>query len=145
MAKHNIMKLSVMVLTIAILGATALIINPSKMAYAQGSIGDILGNITQGNNTQGNNTQGNNTQGNNTQGNNTQGNNTQGNMTAVVDVDTLAKNIKERHPILAQMVADEDQDLIKKLRDMDAKEAVKTIIALNMLRLLQQYKQVDIQ
>jgi hypothetical protein len=140
MAKHNIMKLSVMVLTIAILGATALIINPSKMAYAQGSIGDILGNITQGNNTQGNNTQGN-----NTQGNNTQGNNTQGNMTAVVDVDTLAKNIKERHPILAQMVADEDQDLIKKLRDMDAKEAVKTIIALNMLRLLQQYKQVDIQ
>jgi hypothetical protein len=130
MAKHNIMKLSVMVLTIAILGATALIINPSKMAYAQGSIGDILGNITQGNNTQ---------------GNNTQGNNTQGNMTAVVDVDTLAKNIKERHPILAQMVADEDQDLIKKLRDMDAKEAVKTIIALNMLRLLQQYKQVDIQ
>jgi hypothetical protein len=140
MAKHNIMKLSVMVLTIAILGATVLIINPSKMAYAQGSIGDILGNITQGNNTQGNNTQGN-----NTQGNNTQGNNTQGNMTAVVDVDTLAKNIKERHPILAQMVADEDQDLIKKLRDMDAKEAVKTIIALNMLRLLQQYKQVDIQ
>jgi hypothetical protein len=135
MAKHNIMKLSVMVLTIAILGATALIINPSKMAYAQGSIGDILGNITQGNNTQGNNTQ----------GNNTQGNNTQGNMTAVVDVDTLAKNIKERHPILAQMAADEDQDLIKKLRDMDAKEAVKTIIALNMLRLLQQYKQVDIQ
>jgi hypothetical protein len=135
MAKHNIMKLSVMVLTIAILGATVLIINPSKMAYAQGSIGDILGNITQGNNTQGNNTQ----------GNNTQGNNTQGNMTAVVDVDTLAKNIKERHPILAQMAADEDQDLIKKLRDMDAKEAVKTIIALNMLRLLQQYKQVDIQ
>jgi hypothetical protein len=135
MAKHNIMKLSVMVLTIAILGATVLIINPSKMAYAQGSIGDILGNITQGNNTQGNNTQ----------GNNTQGNNTQGNMTAVVDVDTLAKNIKERHPILAQMAADEDQDLIKKLRGMDAKEAVKTIIALNMLRLLQQYKQVDIQ
>jgi hypothetical protein len=135
MAKHNIMKLSVMVLTIAILGATVLIINPSKMAYAQGSIGDILGNITQGNITQGNITQ----------GNNTQGNNTQGNMTAVVDVDTLAKNIKERHPILAQMVADEDQDLIKKLRDMDAKEAVKTIIALNMLRLLQQYKQVDIQ
>jgi hypothetical protein len=130
MAKHNIMKLSVMVLTIAILGATVLIINPSKMAYAQGSIGDILGNITQGNNTQ---------------GNNTQGNNTQGNMTAVVDVDTLAKNIKERHPILAQMAADEDQDLIKKLRGMDAKEAVKTIIALNMLRLLQQYKQVDIQ
>jgi hypothetical protein len=43
------------------------------------------------------------------------------------------------------MAADEDQDLIKKLRDMDAKEAVKTIIALNMLRLLQQYKQVDIQ
>jgi hypothetical protein len=60
---------------------------------AQGTIGDIISNMTQGNMTQGNMTQGN-----MTQGNMTQGNMTQGNMTTVIDVDTLTKNIKERHP-----------------------------------------------
>jgi hypothetical protein len=45
---------------------------------AQGTIGDIISNMTQGNMTQ--------------------GNMTQGNMTTVIDVDTLTKNIKERHP-----------------------------------------------
>jgi hypothetical protein len=64
-------------------------------------------------------------------------------MTAVIDVDTLSKNIKERHPILALMQADEDADLVEKIRGLDSKEAVKTAIALNMLRLLQQYKEVD--
>jgi hypothetical protein len=44
---------------------------------AQGTIGDIISNMTQGNMTQ--------------------GNMTQGNMTTVIDVDTLTKNIKERH------------------------------------------------
>lgn len=68
---------------------------------------------------------------------------TEGNLTAVIDVDTLSKNIKERHPILAQMAADEDKNLIVVIKDMDPKEAAKTMIALNMLRLLQQYKQVD--
>ena len=69
---------------------------------------------------------------------------TEGNLTTVIDVDTLSKNIKERHPILAQMGADEDKDLIEVIKDMDPKEAIKTMIALNMLRLLQQYKQVDV-
>lgn len=73
-----------------------------------------------------------------------QGNATNGNLTAVIDVDTLSKNIKERHPILAQMGADEDKDLIVLIKGMDPKEAAKTIIALNMLRLLQQYKEVDV-
>jgi hypothetical protein len=109
MVKHNIIKLSIMILTIAIPGATALIINPANMTYAQGTIGDIISNTTQGNTTQGNTTQGNTTQGNTTQGNTTQGNTTQGNMTTVIDVDTLAENIKERHPILTQMSADEDK------------------------------------
>ena len=135
MAKHNIIKLSIMILTIAILGTTGLIINPANMAYAQGTIGDIISNATQGNATQGNATQ----------GNATQGNATQGNITAVIDVDTLAKNIKERHPILTQMSADEDQDLMVKIKGMDPKEAAKTTIALNMLRLLQQYKQLDVE
>ncbi len=102
MINHKITKWSVIALTIAILSATALIVNPAKIVYAQG------------------------------------------NVTKVIDVDTLSKNIKERHPILAQMAADEDKDLIEKIRDMDTKEAVKTLIALDMLRLLQQYKEVDI-
>ena len=129
MVKHNIIKLSIMILTIAILG-TAMIINPANMAYAQGTIGDIISNMTQGNMTQ---------------GNMTQGNMTQGNMTTVIDVDTLAENIKERHPILTQMSADEDQDLMVKIKGMDPKEAAKTTIALNILRLLQQYKQLDVE
>jgi hypothetical protein len=107
MMNQNIMKLAIFVLTAAILGTAALIVNPGKMAYAQG-------NLT-----------------------------AQGNMTAVIDVDTLSKNIKERHPILALMQADEDADLVEKIRGLDSKEAVKTAIALNMLRLLQQYKEVD--
>jgi hypothetical protein len=140
MVKHNIIKMSIMISTIAILGTTAVIINPANMAYAQGTIGDIISNMTQGNMTQGNMTQGN-----MTQGNMTQGNMTQGNMTTVIDVDTLTKNIKERHPILTQMSADEDQDLMVKILGMEPKEAAKTTIALNMLRLLQQYKQLDVE
>jgi hypothetical protein len=103
--KHKITKCSLMVLTIAVLGATALIINPAKIVYAQGN---------------------------------------ESNVTKVIDVDTLSKNIQERHPILAQMSADEDKDLIAKIKDLDAKEAVNTLIVLDMLRLLQQYKEVDI-
>lgn len=104
---QNVMKLAIFVSTVAILGTAALIVNPGKMAYAQG-------NLT-----------------------------AQGNMTAVIDVDTLSKNIKERHPLLAQMQANEDADLVAKIKGLDSKEAVKTVIALNMLRLLEQYKEVD--
>lgn len=107
MMNQNVMKLAIFVSTVAILGTAALIVNPGKMAYAQG-------NLT-----------------------------VQGNMTAVIDVDTLSKNIKERHPLLAQMQADEDADLVAKIKGLDSKEAVKTVIALNMLRLLEQYKEVD--
>ena len=42
------------------------------------------------------------------------------------------------------MTADEDKDLIVLIKGMDPKEAVKTLIALNMVRLLQQYKEVDV-
>ena len=104
---QNVMKLAIFVSTVAILGTAALIVNPGKMAYAQG-------NLT-----------------------------AQGNMTAVIDVDTLSKNIKDRHPILAQFAGDEDEDIIVKMKGMDPKEAAKTAIALNILRMLQQYKQLD--
>ena len=72
----------------------------------------------------------------------TQGNLT-GNMTIAIDVDTLSNNIKERHPVLAQFSGDEDGDIVEKIKVMDSKEAAKSTIALNILRLLQQYKQLD--
>ena len=107
--KH--MKIAIFVLTVAILGTTALIVNPGKMAYAQGNI--------------------------------TQGNKTQGNVTTTIDADSLIKALKARHPILAQLVTNEDKDLVVKLKDLDTKEAIKTALALNMLHLLQQYREVD--
>jgi alpha-L-arabinofuranosidase len=100
----------------------ALAVNPANVVHAQDNATQAQGNATQA------------------QGNATQ---KQGNLTVVIDVDTLSKNIKERHPVLAQMAADDDKVLIVDIKDMDPKEALKTVIALNMLRLLQQYKEVD--
>ena len=107
--KH--MEIAIFVLTVALLGTTALIVNPGNIAYAQG--------------------------------NQTQGNNTQGEVTTTIDADSLIKALKERHPILAQLVTNEDKDLVVKINDLDTKEAVKTALALNMLHLLQQYKEID--
>jgi alpha-L-arabinofuranosidase len=67
----------------------------------------------------------------------------QGNLTVAIDVDTLSKNIQDRHPILANLTTEEDKDLAAKIKGMDTKEAVKTEIALNILHLLQQYKELD--
>ena len=77
------------------------------------------------------------------QGNNTQGNNTQADVTTTIDADSLIKALKERHPVLAELVTNEDKDLVVKIKDLDTKEAVKTALALNMLHLLQQYREID--
>ena len=102
------MKIAIFVLTVAILGTTALIVNPGKIAYAQG-------NETQANVT----------------------------TTTTIDADSLIKDLKARHPILAQLVTNEDKDLVVKIKDLETKEAVKTALALNMLHLLQQYREID--
>jgi hypothetical protein len=107
--KH--MKIAIFVLTVSILGTSALIVNSGNMAYAQG--------------------------------NNTQGNNTQGDVTTIIDADSLIKALKARHPVLAQLVTNEDKDLVVKFKDLDTKEALKTALALNMLHLLQQYREID--
>jgi hypothetical protein len=120
MVNQKFTKGPIIIMTVSLLLAAAVLVNPVNIVHAQG-------NATQGNATQG-------------QDNATQ---KKGNLTAVIDVDTLSKNIKERHPILAQMAADEDKGTIVVIKGMDPKEAAKTIIALNMLRLLQQYKEVD--
>jgi len=129
MVNQKFTKGSFIIITVTLLVAAAVLVNPVNMVHAQGNATQGQGNATQG---QGNATQ--------AQGNATQ---KQGNLTAVIDVDTLSKNIKDRHPILAQMAADEDKNTIVVIKGMDPKEAAKTIIALNMLRLLQQYKEVD--
>ena len=111
MFKIEHMKIAIFVLTVSILGTSALIVNSANMAYAQG--------------------------------NETQGNETQGDVTTTIDADSLIKALKERHPVLAQLVTNEDKDLVVKLKDLDTKEAVKTALALNMLHLLQQYREID--
>ena len=116
------MKSPIMVMIAAMLVTAAIAVNPANVVHAQDNATQAQDNATQA------------------QDNATQ---KQGNLTVVIDVDTLSQNIKERHPILAQMGADEDKVLIVGIKDMDPKEAVKTVIALNMLRLLQQYKEVD--
>ena len=122
MVNQKFTKGSFIIITVTLLVAAAVLVNPVNMVHAQGNATQAQGNATlaQGNATQ-----------------------KQGNLTAVIDVDTLSKNIKERHPILAQMAADEDKNTIVVIKGMDPKEAAKTILALNMLRLLQQYKEVD--
>jgi hypothetical protein len=129
MVNQKFTKGPIIVMTVTLLVAAAALVNPLNMVHAQGNVTQALGNVTKaiGNATQG-------------LGNASQ---KQGNLTAVIDVDTLSKNIKERHPILAQMAGDEDKNAIVVIKGMDPKEAAKTIIALNMLRLLQQYKEVD--
>ena len=120
MVNQKFSKGSFTIITVTLLVAAAVLVNPVNMVHAQGNATQAQGNATQANATQ-----------------------KQGNLTAVIDVDTLSKNIKDRHPILAQMAADEDKNTIVVIKGMDPKEAAKTIIALNMLRLLQQYKEVD--
>jgi hypothetical protein len=122
MVNQKFMKAPIIIMTVTLLVAAAVVVNPVNMVHAQGNATQALGNATQA------------------QANATQ---KQGNLTEVIDVDTLSKNIKQRHPILAQMAGDEDKNAIVVIKGMDPKEAAKTIIALNMLRLLQQYKEVD--
>jgi flagellar motility protein MotE (MotC chaperone) len=136
MVNQKFTKGPIIIMTVTLLVAAAVVVNPVNTGYAQGNLSQALSNVTKslGNVTKslGNASQ--------AQDNATQ---KKGNLTAVIDVDTLSKNIKERHPILAQMAADEDKGTIVVIKGMDPKEAAKTIIALNMLRLLQQYKEVD--
>lgn len=115
MVTSKITNSSMFVMTAALLLAAGAVISPVKMIHAQG----------------------------NATNSSLAADATKGNLSAVIDVDTLSKNIKERHPLLAKMSADEDKNQIVVIKGMDPKEAAKTIIALNMLRLLQQYKEVD--
>jgi hypothetical protein len=97
----NIITISMFVFAASILASTALVVNPTKIAYAQG------------------------------------------NVTATVDADGIIKALKAKHPVLAALAGEEDKDLVIKIKALDAKEAVKAALALNIIRELQQYKAID--
>ena len=99
----NIITISMFVFAASILASTALVVNPTKIAYAQG-------NVT---------------------------------TTAIVDADGIIKALKAKHPVLAALAGEEDKDLLIKIKALDAKEAVKAALALNIIRELQQYKAID--
>ena len=98
----NILTISMFVFAASILASTALVVNPTKIAYAQG-------NVT----------------------------------ATVVDADGIIKALKAKHPILAELADDTDNNLVAKIKVLDAKDAVKTAIALNIIRELIQYKLLD--
>ena len=64
-------------------------------------------------------------------------------LTVVMNVDTFKNLVKQNHPFLARLQDNQDKDLIAKIKVQDVKQALKNEIALNILRLLAQYKAVD--
>ena len=53
------------------------------------------------------------------------------------------KALKAKHPGPAALAGEEDKDLVIKIKALDAKEAVKAALALNIIRELQHYKAID--
>ena len=107
-------KIAIFLVVATLLSTTALVISPARMAYAQGNMSNA----------------------------NATGANVTG-LTVVMDVDTFKNLVKQNHPLLAQLQENEDKDLIAKIKVQDVKQALKNEIALNILRLLAQYKAVD--
>jgi hypothetical protein len=97
----NIITISMFVFAASILTSTALVVNPTKIAYAQA------------------------------------------NATATLDTEGIIKNLKAKSAVLSAVTGDEDRDLLSKIKGLDAKEAVKAALALNIIRELRQYKAVD--
>ena len=103
MSNTKYTRITIFVIAAAILGTTAMIVNPGRMAYAQD------------------------------------------NATATVDADGVIKSLKAKHGALSALGEDGDRELLSKLKDMDAKEAAQTALALNIIRALQEYKAVEAQ
>ena len=107
-------KIAIFLVAATLLSTSALVISPARMAYAQGNMSNA----------------------------NATGANVTG-LTVVMDVDTFKNLVKQNHPLLAQLQENEDRDLIAKIKAQEVKQALKNEIALNILRLLAQYKAVD--
>ena len=114
MSNTRYTKIVIFAIAATLLSTTALVISPARMAFAQGNMSNT----------------------------NATGANVTG-MTVVMDVDTFKNLVKQNHPLLAQFAGDEDRDLIAKIKVQEVKQALKNEIALNILRLLAQYKAID--
>ena len=107
-------KITVFLVAATLLSTAALVVGPTRMAYAQGNMSNA----------------------------NATGANVTG-LTVVMDVDTFKNLVKQNHPLLAQLQENEDRDLIAKIKTQEVKQALKNEIALNIVRLLAQYKAID--
>ena len=67
----------------------------------------------------------------------------QDNATATMDTDGIIKSLKAKHKALSALAEDGDRELLSKIKDMDAKEAAQTALALNIIRALQEYRAVE--
>ena len=67
----------------------------------------------------------------------------QDNATATMDTDGIIKSLKAKHKALSALGEDGDRELLSKIKDMDAKEAAQTALALNIIRALQEYRAVE--
>ena len=114
MSNMRYTKIAVFLVGPILWSTTALVIGPTRMAYAQGNMSNA----------------------------NATGANVTG-LTVVMDVDTFKNLVKQNHPLLAQFQENEDRDLIAKIKTQEVKQALKDEIALNILRLLAQYKAID--
>ena len=101
MSNTKYTRIAIFVISAAILGSTAMIVNPGRMAYAQD------------------------------------------NATATVDSEGIIKSLKAKHAALSALGEDGDRELLSKIKDMDAKEAAQTALALNIIRALQEYRAVE--
>ena len=68
---------------------------------------------------------------------------TNDNATTTIDADSLIKDLKARHPILAQLVTNEDKDLVVKFKDLDTKEAREDCISAEYATLIKQFREID--
>ena len=70
--------------------------------------------------------------------------NAQANETKALDVDGWIAKVKENHPALANIgEAGDVKDVIIKIKAMDGKEAVRTLLALHILNDLQELKAAE--
>ena len=63
----------------------------------------------------------------------------------IYPVTGIIKSLKAKHKALSALGEDGDRELLSKIKDMDAKEAAQTALALNIIRALQEYKAVEAQ
>jgi hypothetical protein len=125
-------KVAIFLIAASLLSTTALVISPTRTAFAQGNMSmaapETMNAMENATGSMSNT--------------NATGANVTG-LTVVMDVDTFKNLLKQNHPLLAQVQEDEDRDLIAKIKAQEVKQALKNEIALNILRLLAQYKAID--